>query len=275
MRYLFGFLCVCALGLVPQVGCGETGGTDLCEGVVCDDGNECTLDSCIPADGTCDNGAVPDGTACSDGACLDAVCTALVTVSGTVTLDENGSGSPAEGATVSWLGTSLSTTTDASGRFSLELPIGNLFLRTSKAGTWGEIQLVWTAGASDLEFGVISDAELAQWWQDLGVDVDTTKGGVGVTFLEFSGLGGESAILSERYDSSWAEDANDTLVMSHELLPGRWPWLDFVNVDPTEELTVMPMGAEGVNTCSLQVPGTVYPVRAKFLTGVEVLCTPL
>ncbi|MGB5285195.1 MAG: hypothetical protein WBN29_11840, partial [Polyangiales bacterium] len=26
MRYLFGFLCVCALGLVPLVGCGETQG---------------------------------------------------------------------------------------------------------------------------------------------------------------------------------------------------------------------------------------------------------
>ena len=26
MRYLFGFLCVCALGLMPLVGCSETGG---------------------------------------------------------------------------------------------------------------------------------------------------------------------------------------------------------------------------------------------------------
>ena len=26
MRYLFGFLCVCALGLMPLIGCGETGG---------------------------------------------------------------------------------------------------------------------------------------------------------------------------------------------------------------------------------------------------------
>ena len=25
MRYLFGFLCVCALGAVPLVGCGESG----------------------------------------------------------------------------------------------------------------------------------------------------------------------------------------------------------------------------------------------------------
>jgi hypothetical protein len=26
MRYLFGFLCVCALGVVPLVGCSETAG---------------------------------------------------------------------------------------------------------------------------------------------------------------------------------------------------------------------------------------------------------
>jgi hypothetical protein len=36
MRYLFGFLCVCALGLMPLVGCSETGGTRVtCEGNVC------------------------------------------------------------------------------------------------------------------------------------------------------------------------------------------------------------------------------------------------
>ncbi|TNF63265.1 MAG: hypothetical protein EP303_02895 [Deltaproteobacteria bacterium] len=49
---------------------------------------------------------------------------------------------------VSWLETALSTTTDAWGRFSLELPMGNLFLQTSKAGTWGEIKLVGTRRAS-------------------------------------------------------------------------------------------------------------------------------
>jgi hypothetical protein len=26
MRYLFGLLCVCALGVVPLIGCSETGG---------------------------------------------------------------------------------------------------------------------------------------------------------------------------------------------------------------------------------------------------------
>ncbi len=67
MRYLFGFMCVCALGLMPLVGCSETsgtggsGGTALCEGDDdCDDGNECTDDTCSA--GVCEFVAVPDRT---------------------------------------------------------------------------------------------------------------------------------------------------------------------------------------------------------------------
>ena len=78
MRYVFGFLCVCALGVMPLVGCSETTGAMLCEGVTCeDDGNECTGDGvCDPADGECDYAPVVDGTACGDdaGSCQDGTC---------------------------------------------------------------------------------------------------------------------------------------------------------------------------------------------------------
>ena len=37
---------------------------DLCEGVVCDDGNECTADRCDRSTGLCINEVVPDGLAC-------------------------------------------------------------------------------------------------------------------------------------------------------------------------------------------------------------------
>jgi hypothetical protein len=70
MRYLFGFLCVCALGLMPLVGCsddatgdGGSGGTvaagcDLGLGLcypfgICDDDDPCTKDLCSGADGAC------------------------------------------------------------------------------------------------------------------------------------------------------------------------------------------------------------------------------
>jgi hypothetical protein len=44
------------------------GDGDLCEGVDCSDGNECTADVCDPADGSCSNPNLPDGTSCDGGA---------------------------------------------------------------------------------------------------------------------------------------------------------------------------------------------------------------
>jgi len=73
MRYLFGFVCVCAMGVMPLVGCGETGGsagsggmgggagsagaggmnggggvgpTDPCDDIECNDGSACTTHTC-------------------------------------------------------------------------------------------------------------------------------------------------------------------------------------------------------------------------------------
>ena len=91
MRYLFGFLCVCALCVVPLIGCsdaegaggsggsagaggsagsggiGGAGGMPECESAEdCDDSNECTANGC--ADGMCEFSSVQDGTTCGDGA---------------------------------------------------------------------------------------------------------------------------------------------------------------------------------------------------------------
>ena len=104
MRYLFGFMCVVAVGamgcdnepdnpLDPEIrgdggsggvgdggngGDGGTGGAGLCEGVTCeDDGNQCTGDGvCNPADGGCDYPELEDGAECGqgDGACEAGVC---------------------------------------------------------------------------------------------------------------------------------------------------------------------------------------------------------
>jgi len=81
MRYLFGFLCVCALGVVPLVGGSEARAQgSMCQSEEdCDDGSECTRDACNTDTGTCDyvtlEGACTfDGVA--EGSCWDGVCCA-------------------------------------------------------------------------------------------------------------------------------------------------------------------------------------------------------
>jgi hypothetical protein len=184
MRYLFGFLCVCALGLMPLVGCSETS-PSLCEGVVCDDENECTNDACDPATGTCDNTPVGDGTACGSGACLDGVCTALVTVSGTV----DGGESPGV-TTVSVDGTSLNTTTDELGEFSFGVFPGDWFFQTTKDNkAWGGIQLetVPTTGRSDLKLAGGLDEEIPVVEEECMIEVDEAKGLVSLSFNPVAG----------------------------------------------------------------------------------------
>ncbi len=113
MRYLFGFMCVLALGIMPLVGCSETtgdgggggsagsggmggdggsagsGGMPECERQHdCDDRNQCTDDAWV--DDSCENTAVEDGTACDDenectlSACANGVCDSTPVQNGTV-----------------------------------------------------------------------------------------------------------------------------------------------------------------------------------------------
>jgi hypothetical protein len=78
MRYLFRFLCVCALGVVPAVGCLEGPWFEgPCQGVVCQtDGNECTYEFC--STGSCVSAPVDHGTGCDidglAGVCVGDVC---------------------------------------------------------------------------------------------------------------------------------------------------------------------------------------------------------
>jgi hypothetical protein len=184
---------------------------------------------------------------------------------------------PAVGATVSVHGTSLSTTTDQLGEFSFDVFMGDWFFQTSKEDTWGFFQLetVPTAGENDLDLAVVADAFAEQRAADLNIVLDDMKGVVSLSFGSgASDEGGETATLSEQYEYASATNANGDEVLSNELLPGGGYELLFYNVDLTEQLTVTPMDAQGGNTCSLSVPGTLYPVRAKFVTSVGVVCVP-
>jgi hypothetical protein len=77
MRYLFGFLCVCALGMAPLVGCSDA--QPECERAAdCDDGDDCSVDVCDAANGACSNAPADDGTKCDfdglPGQCMSGVC---------------------------------------------------------------------------------------------------------------------------------------------------------------------------------------------------------
>jgi len=190
-------------------------------------------------------------------------------VSGTVTVEEgNDSTSPAVDATVSVVGTSLSTKTNDLGEFSFGVFTGDWFFQSEKDELWGEIHIetVPTTGPSGLELFVITDAVIAELERELGIEIDDAKGIISVNFGIAPGeaLGGETAELSELYEYATAEKADGEEVLSEELFPGGGPDLTFWNVDPTEELIVTPKG-EGLE-CSLKMPGTVYPIRARFAT---------
>jgi hypothetical protein len=117
---------------------------------------------------------------------------------------------------------------------------------------------------------------VAQFEQAVGQNIDDTKGAVWMDFYpSHSGLGGETATLSESYGFATTEDANGNFVLSDKLLPDGDSTLQFWNVDLTQELTVMPMGVEGVNQCRLSMPGTLYPVIAKAATFVIPVCEPV
>ena len=55
------------------VRCVDAGG-DLCEGVACDDENECTDDVCNPSTGECEHTPLPDGSLCAGGICEEGSC---------------------------------------------------------------------------------------------------------------------------------------------------------------------------------------------------------
>ncbi|MEM8609937.1 MAG: hypothetical protein AAGF92_22785 [Myxococcota bacterium] len=76
---------------------------DLCEDVVCDDAEECTTDTCDPANGQCQSTPVNDGISCDDGAgtCMSGDCVDVDLCLGVVCDDlgecQNNACSPASG----------------------------------------------------------------------------------------------------------------------------------------------------------------------------------
>jgi hypothetical protein len=198
-------------------------------------------------------------------------------VNGTVTVQDVNDVSPAVGATVSVVGTSLRTTTNERGEFALDVFSGDWFFQSEKDDLGGVIQLeTLPTGIEGLELSVFTDAVGIELERELGIEIDDTKGVISVNFSIAPGmaLGGETAELSEAYEYSSATNANDDEVLSSALLSQGGPDLTFWNVDPTEELVVTPKWVDGMGECVMEKPGVVYPIRAGFVTfGADARCT--
>ena len=120
-RYLFGFLCVCALGVMPLVGCSDTGGDGGSGGAAgsggsggtggmpecqspedCDDANDCTGNACT--DGMCEHTPLANGATCDEsnecttGTCADGECDTTSLADGTAC--GNGAGTCEAGSCV-------------------------------------------------------------------------------------------------------------------------------------------------------------------------------
>jgi len=283
MRYLFGFMCVMALGVM---GCHEADITHCKSDSDCpDDGNECTFGRCQLV-GFCGYFDVADGKTCSDGVCLSGECTALTSVSGTVTVIDVNSESPAADAEVSWFGTSFSTTTDTLGEFSLELPFGTVVLHASRDGAWSGVEFgtVSDTGLVNPNIEIVADALVAQIEGDLMRDIDEEKGIVSVDFGPASAVVGGETVSSPHpdpaslYDFGFTSDAGGNWVISEELLPAGSRILSFSGVQQSSAVVLNPQGVEGVNTCGLaENPAFIgsLPVRPKTVTRVQALCAPI
>ena len=89
-RPVLQWVCVFVLVALPVGGCsdettatggtggdggsGGMGGADLCEGIECDDFDDCTDDVCDATDSMCDSTPVADGTTCAGGTCQEGAC---------------------------------------------------------------------------------------------------------------------------------------------------------------------------------------------------------
>ena len=104
MRYVFGFLCVCALGILPLVGCGDEGPAPECRSAQdCEDKGDCFKRHCT--DGVCRyTTSEYEGDACglSLGRCRSGTCV-LEGVRNPITGEECSATPPGDGSPSSFL----------------------------------------------------------------------------------------------------------------------------------------------------------------------------
>ena len=185
---------------------------------------------------------------------------------------------PVAGVTVSVFGTSLSTTTDADGLFSLsDVPHGDRFFVTAADDHWGFVDywVVPDETAGGVNLGVLPDTEIALLEAALGRSLSDDDGAVDVSFYE-GASGGETASLNVSSDPPFTFDISGFPFEQDQLIADFGVGdLVFTSVNPSGGITATVQGAPGVTECFVdESPGTTYPVLAESVTIVYAYCQP-
>lgn len=185
-----------------------------------------------------------------------------------------GVSTPVAGATVQVVG-GQSTTSDASGAFSLEAPLGTAMFLTTAPNAWGELFTADVpAGGEDMaEPEVIPDTLVAAIGAALGETIDPAKGIVSVEFDSDVADGGETADLAGTYGFAFVFDAAGDPAPGNTLEAGGDTIVIFANVELSADVGPSATGP-GSETCSLAFPTTAFPSQAKVFTVVDVAPCP-
>jgi hypothetical protein len=191
------------------------------------------------------------------------------------------------GVTVGVFGQSISATTDANGRFTLQnVPNGDVFFTTEANGHWGLVDYYTVPDETGGEIGlnVITDAEVARWEGILKRSISASDGAVDILYYEGAEGGETGAIAPPAGDLPFTFDLW-TPVDQTSIIVDRWMCggsictfgeLLFPSVDPANgPITATVTGVPDTTTCHIdETPGTEYPIIAKSLTIVYAWCEP-
>jgi hypothetical protein len=191
------------------------------------------------------------------------------------------------GVTVGVFGQSISATTDANGRFTLQnVPNGDVFFTTEANGHWGLVDYYTVPDETGGEIGlnVITDAEITRWEGILKRSISASDGAVDILYYEGAEGGETGAIAPPAGDLPFTFDLW-TPVDQTSIIVDRWMCggsictfgeLLFPSVDPANgPITATVTGVPDTTTCHIdETPGTEYPIIAKSLTIVYAWCEP-
>jgi hypothetical protein len=190
-------------------------------------------------------------------------------------------GTPVSGATVGVFETSLSTTSGASGEFTLEnVPNGDVFFTTTASGHWGIVDyyVVPFETGGGAELGVVPDEEFTLLETELDRTINESDGAVVIVFEE-GAVGGETGTISVGSDDPFTFDLDGNPVEQAQIIADDEGYgeLFFTGVDPAEgPITATVTGAAGSTTCEVDESlGTRYPIFAKSVTIVYAFCEAL